>query len=390
MKIPGSKHDSVLHSLSNDSASVPDRDSRYFSRREKATVSLSSERKVSSSKPDKYIEIDPALFRKMSEMRTQHLSLVVTKGESDVHRINLKDIDKLLSTLRKNSSKPIEGLSGTLKQTYQRFQALVSLLSYPYSSIYLKLYHRVEKHFGDLRSVKPYTIGAYCIGARIRTNLPPLLASHSPISAYAAPLPDLIREMESEKLRSEQYSLTAPMVTYSDKLPGDFEERLGGVFHLFQTVQGGDYSLKRLDRRPWVSDRRFLDRPKDTDKSRDIGVLFLPVRSSHLFQGLSQEERIQIRKAGIRYCLLYGSTEDGSHYKLFEKGERDEVLVPLALVKKRVSSPRWKSDQNPLHQPSGSEKKFEIDSSYFVIGVIFLLLALGVGYYLYLQRTRER
>jgi hypothetical protein len=298
---------------------------------------------------DNYVEIDAERFKQSGELLSKHLSVTSTKGESDVHRIQLKDIDKMLAVLRRNSNRKVSELKGDLKRTYDRFNTIVELTAYPYSSVYLKLYRRVERHFGDLRTVNHGTIGSYCIGCNLRTNLPPELKDYSPICSLSAPLPDLLREIQGEEIRSELFSLrtperdtrgksgeeqksdggslgenlklpvTSPHDLYS--YPG-LKKRLAGVYVATEVVKkdksgkiiiSHSYQLTELlDPRADKSVKR--GKRSQSSESKNIGVIFLPERTYQLFKGFSEAEKNVIRDRGIERCILYCTTDDGRMY----------------------------------------------------------------------------
>lgn len=88
----------------------------------------------------------------------------VFKG-GDVIKIDLEKLDKTISNLRKNHTKQISTLSGSLKVEFERVVTYVSLLHD--SSCYSQLHDIVIKYFSDLTDISPGTIGAYLAGCII-------------------------------------------------------------------------------------------------------------------------------------------------------------------------------------------------------------------------------
>ena len=312
------------------------------------------------------IEIDVHELLETQELWKSHLSYITTKGESDVHKIQLRDIDQLLSSLRHYSDVKITDLPNKHLKSFQRLKAIISLMQYPYSTAYLKLYRRIEKYFGDLKIVKPLTIGAYCIGCKISTNLPKSLRSYTPIcSRDSVRLPDLVKEIENERYHSQKYSLDysngnkssttsnisknklhlpIPMNKIKAILLADYHENIYTFHHLDKVKSSNTFKSSDIH-------KESSDIHKESSPDSVIGIIYLSARTYQQFHGFTLKEKSIISSYGIKSCLLYGYNNKGTRYV--------QLTPNIDNILKHRDSIYNSSSFNPFssHDPSDSSSR---------------------------------
>ena len=89
----------------------------------------------------------------------------VEKGHKNTLKLDLEKIDDLCKKFREKKDLKIRKLSGSDKEDFDEMVSYVHLLHG--SSHYSHLYERVKKHFKNVASVKPGTVGAYFAGCMV-------------------------------------------------------------------------------------------------------------------------------------------------------------------------------------------------------------------------------
>lgn len=107
---------------------------------------------------------NPRKYKESSDVLPENEKEDVFKG-GDVIKIDVNKLESMVKTMRSNHHLKIKSLKGHLKSYFDEIITYVSIL-YDSSSYYV-LHNIVKKHFGNIGSVSPGTVGAYFAGCLI-------------------------------------------------------------------------------------------------------------------------------------------------------------------------------------------------------------------------------
>ena len=248
---------------------------------------------------------------------------IVNKGGSELLKIDVAKLDTMLADLRNNASVPIRDLSKPEHKDLQdEFKQMVSYVSILYdSNSYQPLYNLVKKHFGDLPTVNPGTIGAYFAGCYLDnsfSNTDPSTASCSVVCAGSMPKPK----------DEDNWSFCKQLVVWA-------------------VYDNSKFNLTVLN--------------SATDKEN--ALLFVNYSSYETFIGLSEAEKTQLARMGVKQVQIYGYQENSNEYAAFNNG----AFMPLRDVKSRVQT-------IPTNTGTNSTNSMTWGIAAFIFIVIILLI----------------
>ena len=218
---------------------------------------------------------------------------VVEKGSTDVLKIDVNELDKLMANLRRNADTPIRELSDELGKQFRRLISYVSLL-YD-SSSYNVIYNVVLKHFSNLDRVIPGTIGAYCAGCHVKTSLSSTKPGCSPICAGSMP---------QNKDDWEFCKNTVILATYDNNR------------FTYTLLKSGE-----------------------TKEDKASAYIFVNYSSHNAFPGFSDAEKNQLKSLGIERVTLNGYKENGREYVELMDGpiEVDDIKSRVSVIETPIS-----------------------------------------------------
>lgn len=250
-------------------------------------------------------------------------SETVEKGHKNNLNVDLEKIDDLCKKFRDKQDYKIKKLTGADKEDFEEMVSYVGLLHG--TSFYNHLYDRVKKYFGNTRSVKPGTVGAYFAGCMISNfSTDEMNPSCSISCAGSMPLPK----------DQEGWSFCDKAVIMAEK---------GGVGYNFSVVK-----------------------PAHSEEEMDPAYLFVESKSLHDFSGFTKEEKDQIRAYGCKSVKLVGYGTDMSYSDLYKEPKK------IHEIKHRHHRHPKKSDSNT---------GLIVGVIIFAIILILLLCVLGYKYY---------
>lgn len=211
--------------------------------------------------------------------------LQVKKGEGDIVKINIDELEDLVKYLRKHSDTEIRNLSGELQIKFNRLVSQVTILNN--TSSYQTLCQIIKKHFNNIDKYKPGTLASYFNGCLVKTSFSNDRPGCSPICAGSIP-------SDEHQSRCENTVILA--VFEDDK-----------------------YTFKQ-----------FAD--GTSEKGRKTAYIFIDSSNLSSFHGFSELEKEHLKSWGIENVMLYSYRDNGTEYvELTGKTE-------LSQCKSRVST----------------------------------------------------
>ena len=265
-------------------------------------------------------------YFKQSQFSTSSVSeepTRVEKGHKNTLKVDLEKIDDLCKNFRDKQDYKISKLSGMDKEHFDEMVSYVQLLHG--TSFYEHLYEKVKKYFGNIRTVKPGTVGAYFAGCMVTSKNSDEMSPGCSIScAGSMPLPK----------DEDGWSFCDKAVIMAEK---------GSV--------GYDFSVVK---------------PAHSEEEMEPAYLFVDSKSLHDFSGFSKEEKDQIRAYGCKSVKLVGYGTDMTYSDLYKEPKK------IHEIKHRHHRHSKKSDSNT---------GLIIGVIIFAIILLLLLCVLGYKYY---------
>ena len=267
-------------------------------------------------------------------------SIITTKGGKQKKKIQIKmaELNSLVVDLRNNSDQKINRITGDIKVKFGQLKHLVTLL-YDTNS-YNILVDKVNKHFKDLETIIPGTIGAYCIGCD-RGN------ACSPICAGSMPM----NNDDSQNCKD-----TVILAEYNN-----------GKYDFTLLKARSDDSKKSMDSKNESSDSESEYRTNGFERKskseNNSGYVFVPHTTLDDFDGFNIREKRMLEKFGIDHINLYGYNENGDDQFKLDSDHIDNI---------KSRSGRGKGRGRKSEQADGTNTFMFI---FVIIFIIFLLVA---------------
>lgn len=239
-------------------------------------------------------------------------SETVEKGHKNVTKVDLAKFDDLCRKFKDKKDFKIKKLVGVDKEDFDTVVSYVHLLYE--TSYYPSLYEKVKKHFDNVSTVKPGTIGAYFAGCLISAKEDSKVTDQPGCNISCAgsiPLPK----------DEEGWSFCDKAVILAEK---------GENGYIFSVVK-----------------------PANSAEEMDPAYLFVDSKTLHEFKGFSKEEKDQIRALGCKKVKMvgYSSSFDDvtysdlyrepkhvheikhrSNYKVAEKKEDSSLITGILIL----------------------------------------------------------
>ena len=234
-----------------------------------------------------------------SSASSNHKNNIVEKGSNDTLKIDINELDKLISNLRKNADTHIRELSGELGEQFRQLVSYVSLL-YD-SSSYVILYNVVHKYFANIENIIPGTIGAYCAGCHVNTSF----------TEYPGCSPICSGSMPPKNDEWEFCKNTVILGTYENNR------------FSFALLKSGE---------------------NKSDKS--LAYIFVNYSNHNTFPGFTEGEKKQLKSLGIEYVHLNGYKENGKEYLELIEGATnvDNIKSRVSVVETKIPQKRGLQD----------------------------------------------
>ena len=274
-------------------------------------------------------------------------SMITTKGGKKKKELKIKvaELNSLVEDLRYNSDKKINRITGEIKVKFGQLKHLVTLL-YDTNS-YNILVDMVNKHFKDLETIIPGTIGAYCIGCERGSECSPICAGSMPMDNNGENCKDTVILAEYNNGRYDFTLLKTRTETESTE----------------STESSKSSSEYRTD---------GFERGSKSDKRHNSGYVFVPHTTLDDFAGFTKREKRMLEKLGVDHVNLYGYNENGDDQFKLDSGHIDHIKA--------------RSGKGRRHQgESGSGGN---DNTFIFIFVIFFIIFLLVAGFLLANKWR--
>lgn len=98
------------------------------------------------------------------ETSSKNISISVIKGGSDALRVDYKEIERIIASLRRHCDDRLDLLDAATKKDIEKLDKTI-VLQYNTDS-YPDLYALVQKYFSDVEHIIPNTVGSYCYGCQ--------------------------------------------------------------------------------------------------------------------------------------------------------------------------------------------------------------------------------
>ena len=202
----------------------------------------------------------------------KNVNRVVKKGGHDMLKIDVGELNTLVSRLRQNSHLYVKSLPRDVGRDFRQLLTYVSLLHD--TKQYLILHNIVSSHFRDVKDIVPGTIGAYCAGCSVDTSFQGDIQGCSAVCAGSMPPKD------------NDWSFCKNIVVLAS-----FRDE-----HFYFTIS------KR----------------GETHESRETAFIFVDFPNRRHFPGFTEDEKSQLKKLGIKNVYLNGYGKDGRKYSGIE------------------------------------------------------------------------
>ena len=254
---------------------------------------------------------------------------VVEKGGTDVLKIDVTELDRLIKNLRMNANTPIRELPDELGEQFRQLISYVSLL-YD-SSSYPILYNVVHKYFANLETVIPGTIGAYCAGCHVETSLSNTKPGCAPICAGSMPP------------KNDDWTFCQNTV-------------------ILATYEGNRFTFTLL-------------KSGETKNDKSLASIFVNYSSHNAFPGFSDAEKQQLKSLGIERVNLNGYMENGREY--------------IELVDGPIVVDKTKSRVSVVETPTLQGNGFG-DTGLIILIIILILVGLFFAWRFWQDRRSDR
>ena len=223
-------------------------------------------------------------------------NLDVEKGHKKLLKVDIGQFNELCKRFKEKQNLKIKNLTDKDKDDFNTVVSYVHLL---YGTNYYKHIHeKVKLHFGDIKSVKPGTVGGYFAGCLVSTNYDIDKPGCAVACAGAIPLPK----------DEDGWKFCDKAVILADK-------------------EGKGYKFT-------------LVKPAESEND-EPAYIFVEHNSLHDFNGFCQDEKDEIKSMGYKKVHLIGYGEDGVSYSDFY-GESKR----LCDIKHRSNRKKCKKNNN--------------------------------------------
>lgn len=255
------------------------------------------------------------------EMVTKGITKGITKGGCEVVSIDVKKLESMLDALRENSAKPIRSLEGPIQDKFKQMVSYVNLL-YD-TEHYSTLYKMIMSKFANVKDLQPGTVGAYFAGCF--QNVTGIMPNCSPICAGSVPPPKRDWTFCEDKV-------------------------------IWGVLTGSKYTFTELNQ-----------------VKSDKALLFVNHNNPASFPGLTDDEKMQLMKLGVKEVKLMGYTQDGRQYI-----ELSDQYVPVMDVKSRLSIVPAGLTPPDLIETKPSVKTGSSNTALILLLVVLILIILFV------------
>ena len=212
---------------------------------------------------------------------------VVEKGHKNMLNVDLVKFEESCKKFREKKDLKIRKLTGSDKEDFNLMVSYVHLL---YGTTYYnQLYDRVKKHFKNVGSVKPGTVGAYFAGCLTTVS------SHSD---------------------SSEGLISGCSISCAGSMPLPQDEE-GWSFCDKSVILGekdtNGYSFSFI-------------KPANSPEDLDPAYLFVESSSLHDFTGFSREEKDYLRDLGCKKVKLIGYKSDSTYSELYQDSKSIEEI----------------------------------------------------------------
>jgi hypothetical protein len=254
---------------------------------------------------------------------------VVEKGHKNILKVDIGKFEELCKKFKEKKDLKIKKLVGEDKENFDLMVSYVHLLYG--TSYYSHLFEKVKKHFKNISSVKPGTVGSYFAGCLVSKNTKNVVAGCSLGCAGSMPLPK----------DEEGWS-------FCDKAVIMAEKGLNG--YVFSVVK-----------------------PAESDEDYNPAYVF--VESSGNFEGFNKSEKANLKAMGCKNVKLIGYSDDNSYSEIYSDSRSvDEIKVRRDIEKKESVSSESSEHEN------GSNTALIIAIIIFII-LLLIFLYLVYRYY---------
>jgi hypothetical protein len=235
---------------------------------------------------------------------------IVEKGHKNIIKVDIDKFNNICKKFKEKKDVKIKNLSGQDKEDFDLILSYVHLLYG--TSYYSALYEKVKKHFKNIKSAKPGTVGGYFAGCLISSKDNGTINSGCHIGcAGSMPLPK----------DEEGWNLCDKAVILAEK-------------------NSDGYSFSVI-------------KPGNTQEEMDTSYVFVDSTSLNDFTGFSQSEKEDLKALGCSKVNLVGYSSDMTYSEFY---------------------PTSKYVQEIKHRKKYSKKRKEEDSSFTTVGVVAIIL----------------
>ena len=247
---------------------------------------------------------------------------IVTKGGNDV-KIDLRKINDILEKLKRHGGKQIRHLDGELQEDFRQIVIYVNLL---YDTEHYNVLHDLVKHhFNDTKDIEPGTIKAYFGGCLANNKIEGIPGGCTPVCTGSMPIP------------KKEAAETGWQFCDSTVILGLNED--------------GKIKLT------------VLNKVKNSEKA----LLFINVTNANAFPGLSDDEKEQLIRMGVREVKIFGYSQNSKNYVPLT-----DNYIPIGNVKSRLTVvPSFLSTSNGTDTGAGTN-----NTALMVLVIVVVLLLL--------------
>jgi len=276
---------------------------------------------------------NPSKYSNISSENYAESEEIVTKGHKNILKVDVGKFDDLCKRFKNRLDLKIKSLNGQDKEDFNLMVSYVHLL---YGTKYYKhLYERVRKHYANVKSVKPGTIGAYFAGCLVS-----------------------VKESDSREFESEVSPGCSATCAGSMPLPKDEE---GWSFCNKAVI------LAEKGKNGYVFS---VVKPAESEEDLNPAYVFVESNSLNDFRGFAKSEKDHLRAMGCKNIHLVGYDSRGANsYDLYGTPKN------VSEIKHRHIYTKRQNQENAILALS------------IVLIIVFLLLLIGfLGYRYYYTR----
>lgn len=263
----------------------------------------------------------------------------VEKGHKNVTKVDLGKFDDLCKKFKEKKDMKIKKLVGQDKEDFDTVVSYVHLLYE--TSYYPSLYEKVRKHFDNVSSVKPGTLGAY----------------------FAGCLVSLKDELSTNGSSNGQSSFSGSKAGCSISCAGSIP--------LPKDEEGWSFCDKAviLAEKGEKGYIFSIVKPANSEEEMNPAYLFVDSKSLHEFKGFSKEEKDQIRAMGCKKVKIVG----------YNSGSDDVTYSDLYREPKAIHEIKHRSD-HIVSSKSNLSNDYSLIGGILILIVILIIILLLVGY----------